>query len=213
MSKNGIIFDLDGTLWDSCVAILPSWQKVITAHGIDRPPLTEEELGAYMGKTVEQIAPLMLPMLTVEEGVAIIMEGCEEECDELRRNGGTLYEDIIETLYTLSKNYSLYIVSNSQDGYVQTFVDHYKLHDIIEDFEMAGRTGKCKGDNIRLVIERNNLSKAVYVGDTVMDKEAADMAKVPFVFASYGFGDVKNPDFTLTKPADLIKIAKDYFNQ
>ena len=211
MSKNGIIFDLDGTLWDSCVAILPSWQKVMDAHGIDRPPLTEEEMGRYMGKTVEQIAPLMLPMLSVEEGVAIIMEGCEEECDELRRNGGTLYEEILETLFALSKNYSLFIVSNSQDGYVQTFVDHYKLHDIIKDFEMAGRTGKCKGDNIRLVIERNHLDKAIYVGDTIMDKEASEKADVPFVFASYGFGEIEMPDYIIKKPKDLIEIANEIF--
>lgn len=211
MSKNGIIFDLDGTLWDSCVAILPSWQKVMNAHGVKRPPLTEEEMGTYMGKTVAEIAKLMLPELSLEEGVAIIMEGCDEECDELRRNGANLYEDILETLYELSKDYSLYIVSNSQDGYVQTFVDHYELHDIIRDFEMAGRTGKCKGDNIRLVIERNHLDNAVYVGDTVMDKEASEKANVPFVFASYGFGKVDNPAYTLTKPKDLINIAKEIF--
>lgn len=211
MSKNGIIFDLDGTLWDSCVAILPSWQKVMNAHGVKRPPLTEEEMGTYMGKTVAEIAELMLPELSLEEGVAIIMEGCDEECDELRRNGANLYEDILETLYELSKDYSLYIVSNSQDGYVQTFVDHYELHDIIRDFEMAGRTGKCKGDNIRLVIERNHLDNAVYVGDTAMDKEASEKANVPFVFASYGFGKVDNPAYTLTKPKDLINIAKEIF--
>lgn len=211
MSKNGIIFDLDGTLWDSCVAILPSWQKVMNAHGVKRPPLTEEEMGTYMGKTVAEIAELMLPELSLEEGVAIIMEGCDEECDELRRNGANLYEDILETLYELSKDYSLYIVSNSQDGYVQTFVDHYELHNIIRDFEMAGRTGKCKGDNIRLVIERNHLDNAVYVGDTAMDKEASEKANVPFVFASYDFGKVDNPAYTLTKPKDLINIAKEIF--
>lgn len=211
MRKNGIIFDLDGTLWDSCVAILPSWQKVMNAHGIKRPPLTEEEMGTYMGKTVAEIAALMLPEVSLEEGVAIIMEGCDEECEELRRNGARLYEDILETLDELSKSYSLYIVSNSQDGYVQTFIDHYKLHGIIKDFEMAGRTGLCKGDNIRLVIERNSLDKAVYVGDTIMDKEAADKAGVPFVFASYGFGEVENPAYKLEKPRDLINIAKEIF--
>lgn len=211
MSKNGIIFDLDGTLWDSCVAIVPSWQRVMNAHQIKREPLTLEEMNSYMGKTVAEIAPLMLPELSLEEGIALMKEGCIEELEELRKNGASLYDDILETLYELSKSYNLYIVSNSEDGYVQAFVEHYKLHDIIKDFEMAGRTGKPKGDNISLVIERNALDKAVYVGDTIMDKEAADKAKVPFIFASYGFGDVKNPDYSLTKPNDLINIAKEIF--
>lgn len=211
MSKNAIIFDLDGTLWDSCAAIMPSWQKVMEAHNIKRPPITQEELNSYMGKTVAQIAPLMLPELSLEDGIALMKEGCQEELEDLRRNGASLYEDILETLRILSKDFGLYVVSNSQDGYIQAFVEHYELEDIIKDFEMAGRTGKCKGDNIRLVMQRNNIDKAVYVGDTILDKEAADKAGVPFVFASYGFGDVENPDYILTKPMDLINIAKKIF--
>ncbi len=211
MSKNGILFDLDGTLWDSCVAIMPSWQRVMKAHGIKRPPITQEEMNSYMGKTVEQIAPLMLPEVSLEEAINIMKEGCIEELKELRQNGATLYEGIIETLKALSKDYSLYVVSNCEDGYIQAFIYHYKLEGVIKDFECAGRTGKCKGDNIRLVIERNGVGKAFYVGDTILDKEAADRAKVPFVLANYGFGEVENPDYIIEKPSELINIAKEYF--
>lgn len=211
MCKNAILFDLDGTLWDSCVAIMPSWQKVMTAHDVKRPPITQEEMNSYMGKTVAQIAPLMLPELSLEDAIAIMEEGCDEELEELKRNGATLYENILETLRELSDTYELYIVSNSQDGYIQAFVEHYNLYDIIKDFECAGRTKKCKGDNIKLVMERNNITNAVYVGDTILDKEAADKACIPFVWASYGFGNVEAPDYILTKPNDIIKIAKEHF--
>lgn len=211
MSKNAILFDLDGTLWDSCVAIMPSWQRVMEAHNIKRPPITQEEMNSYMGKTVEQIAPLMLPEVSIEEAIGIMKEGCIEELEELRQNGATLYEGIIETLKELSNDYNLYIVSNSEDGYIQAFISHYKLHGIIKDFECAGRTGKCKGDNISSVIERNAVDKAFYVGDTILDKEAADKAGIPFVLADYGFGQVDNPDYIIEKPADLIEIAKEFF--
>lgn len=211
MSKNGILFDLDGTLWDSCVAIMPSWQRVMEAHNIKRPPITQEEMNNYMGKTVEQIAPLMLPEVSLEEAINIMKEGCVEELEELRRNGATLYEGIIETLKELSKDYSLYVVSNCEDGYIQAFISHYKLEGIIKDFECAGRTGKCKGENIRLVIERNSVDKAFYVGDTILDKEAADKAEVPFVLANYGFGKVENPDYIIEKPSELINIANKFF--
>ena len=40
------------------------------------------------------------------------------------------------------------------------------MAEYFEDFECAGNTGKPKGENNKLVIERNNLKSPVYVGDT-----------------------------------------------
>lgn len=42
-----------------------------------------------------------------------------------------------------------------------------------EDIEMSGRTGLDKGKNIRLLMERNHIGQAVYVGDTKGDEKAA----------------------------------------
>ena len=35
---------------------------------------------------------------------------------------------------------------------------------------------------------RNNIKKAIYVGDTVKDQEAANEAGIEFIYAKYGFG-------------------------
>ena len=47
---DSIIFDLDGTLWDSTVPICESWNVVLKRHAeIKRPPVTINELGECMG--------------------------------------------------------------------------------------------------------------------------------------------------------------------
>ena len=51
-----------------------------------------------------------------------------------------------------------------------------------------------------------NLKKAIYVGDTQMDREAAKLADIPFVFASYGFGQVIDYDFIITELSDIVKL-------
>lgn len=40
------------------------------------------------------------------------------------------------------------------------------------------------------MIKRNNLTSAVYIGDTQGDCNAAAEAGVPFVHAAYGFGKI-----------------------
>ena len=49
-----------------------------------------------------------------------------------------------------------------------------------------GNKGKCKGENIKLVIERNNLNDVVYVGDTHGDYESTIFAQIPFRFTKCG---------------------------
>ena len=63
-----------------------------------------------------------------------------------------------------------------------------------------------KADNIRQIIRDYNLKTPVYVGDTLGDFNATKDAGIPFVFASYGFGQVSSPDYTIQCPGDLLNI-------
>lgn len=211
MNKTGIIFDLDGTLWNTSETIVPIWNEVLESHSETDKQLTVAEMNGYMGKTLEQIAKLMLPKLDLEKAMSIVYECCDVEQGYLKKVGGKLYDNLAETLKQLNEKHSLYIVSNCQDGYVQAFLDFHGFNEIFDDFEMSGRTKKSKGENIKMIIERNNLDKAVYVGDTQGDYEAAKEAEVPFVFAEYGFGSVDNSEYSIKEFSELPKTVKQVF--
>ena len=85
------------------------------------------------------------------------------------------------------------------------------LSNLFSDVETAGRTGKSKGENIKLIIERNRLDKSIYVGDTEGDREAANFAGIPFVYASYGFGTAEQYDFKIDALSELPEAIKTAF--
>ena len=119
--KKGIIFDLDGTLWDATEQMLPAWNKVLLRYAPDREPMTLEEVRSFMGKTVAEIAAAALPNFPEEERVEVFNRCSIEELPWLREHPGIIYTKVPEILHSLSKEYPLYIVSNCQDGYIQTF--------------------------------------------------------------------------------------------
>lgn len=150
--KKAVLFDLDGTLWHTCDVILPVWNDILKKHKETTKQITLEEMNSYMGKTVEQIASIMLPELTLENSVAIVKECCAEQIPSLRKTGGHLYDNLESTLEILSKNYFLGIISNCQCGYIEAFLFAHKLEKYFSDFEMSGRTNQTKGENIKLVM-------------------------------------------------------------
>jgi phosphoglycolate phosphatase len=79
----------------------------------------------------------------------------------------------------------------------------------ITDYECFGNTGKSKGENIKLLMKRNNLDDAVYIGDTQGDYEASVFAGIPFVFASYGFGSVENYYLAISDIKELMEPCRE----
>ena len=190
--KKGIIFDMDGTLWDSAPQVVESWNCTVRKMGYNREPLTVQDMQSVMGKTMDVLARILFPDLDDKAREEVLNRCGNEENDYLREHGGTLYPKIRETMEELlHRNYHLYIVSNCQSGYIEAFLDYYQFRDLIEDIECYGNNDKSKGENIALVYERNQLDDAVYVGDIQGDYDSSMEAGVKFIHAAYGFGTIR----------------------
>lgn len=203
--KKAMIFDLDGTLWDSTQSAPFIWKRVLDKHHLDIS-ITQEKVASLMGKTMEEIGNILFPSINEEKRNQIIDDFSEEEVNYLNEHGTILYEGIEETLEILSKKYDLYIVSNCQKGYVEAFLHTHHLEKYFKDIEMSGRTGKDKGHNILLLMERNHIQEAIYIGDTQGDQEASRFAGIPFIFASYGFGNAWHPDKVIKSFKELTNF-------
>ena len=72
-------------------------------------------------------------------------------------------------------------------------------------------TGKLKAENIRLIMERNGIAEAVYVGDTQGDADACKEARIPMIYAAYGFGDVEGEYVTIHSFNELLSLDYEGF--
>ncbi|TYS19057.1 HAD family hydrolase [Rossellomorea vietnamensis] len=203
---DSIIFDLDGTLWDSMDTVLTAWNSITKEHPKVAREFTREEFSFTMGLQIQEIGEQLFPSLSEVEREALLKECCDLESEYLGNQGGDLYDKVEEVLGVLAGKYKLYIVSNCQDGYIEAFYKYHELEKYFMDYENPGRTGLSKGENIKLIMKRNNLSSPVYVGDTEGDLRAAEYAGMPFVYAKYGFGETKEWDYSIEKFEELTDL-------
>ncbi|MFK3958813.1 HAD family hydrolase [Guptibacillus hwajinpoensis] len=203
---DSIIFDLDGTIWDPIDTLLNAWNSCIKEHSQIKKELTRTDFEGTMGLQMHEISKKLFPYLTEEVRKQVITECCNTEQGYLKKQGGNLFHNVEDVLRLLSKKYRLYIVSNCQDGYIESFYEFHNLDSYFLDYENPGRTGLSKGENINLIIERNNLSSPIYVGDTEGDLNASRYAGIPFVYAKYGFGQVSEYDEVIEKFDELVNL-------
>lgn len=191
LMKTGLIFDMDGTLWDSSENVAASWTEKMHELGYDRPDITREDIMNVMGLTMDRIADKIFGDLPKDERMELLDTCCQHENEYLRKNGGVLYPDLEKTLLRLKEKYHLYIVSNCQKGYIEAFLDYFGFWKHFDDIECYGNNLKEKGDNIALLAERNSLERAFYIGDIQGDYDATMKAGLEFIHAAYGFGKIK----------------------
>ena len=208
MKFDGIIFDLDGTLWNENKIELKAINDVIN-NEYDIPTITIEQLKNVMGYPMPEAAKILFKNVDNNIGIQILKKSgimMDQYLKECKSN--LLYNNVKETISNLHKNYKLFIVSNCKEWYIETFIHSQNLTEIFQDYESNGRTKLSKGENIKLIIKRNKLNNAIYVGDTIKDKQAADYAKIPFIYASYGFGKVEQYDYKINKISELLSVLK-----
>jgi phosphoglycolate phosphatase len=223
MKIKNLIFDVDGTLWDSSSSVAASWNRVLQRYDETKHiHLTQQDEYRFMGHTMTEIAEMMLPGLPDARRTEIMDACMADENAYLMSHPGEFYDGLSDTWKVLHRSgKNLYIVSNCQDGYIQAMLTggHFTYEEAadggivprdIQDFECFGRTGKKKGDNIKILMDRNGLiaEETVYIGDTEMDETAAREAGVRFIHATYGFGTAKAPDAVIHDIRELPNCIK-----
>ena len=212
--KRGIIFDMDGTVWDSSENVAKSWTVKVHEAGFTDKTITGADIQSVMGKPMDVIADTLFTYTKKGKQRDDLRSACENyENEYLRENGGILYENVLETWTKLKDmGYHIYIVSNCQEGYIESFLSFYNIaygnpEDLVEDIECYGNNFLQKDENIRLMAERNGLTAACYVGDIQSDYDATVKAGFPFIHARYGFGSINAEVPYIDSFEDLIKVV------
>jgi len=207
---DSIIFDMDGTIWDSTKEVAEAFREVVrTKYPEVTDEITAEKLKGLFGLLLDDIAIRLFKSVPVDKAIEIMNECTVYECEYVAKHNAKIYEGMEEAIKELHKDHKLFIVSNCQDGYIQSFFKaNPHLEQYFTDFECPGRTGKPKAENIKLIIERHNLKNPVYVGDTAGDAASAKKAGIPFIYARYGFGRVEEYDDVIDSPLELVKKLK-----
>lgn len=209
-SKTGIIFDMDGTLWDSSANVAASWTEVIQRHPeCGRSGITRDEIMSVMGKPMDEIAGIFFADTDPDQRESLLNDCGEYENEYLKQHGGVLYDGLEDTLQQLTAaGYLLYIVSNCQSGYIEAFLTHYGFGKYFKDHLCWGDNRKTKDINIRLMAEKHGLSRYFYVGDIQADCDSTEAAGGEFIHADYGFGTIDHEVPAISDIRDLPQLMK-----
>ena len=193
MEFDSLIFDIDGTLWDSRAMVAEGYNIQLRAEGLGHLCLKAEDLTPLFGKVKEDLANALFAMLP-EEARNALMNRCMDSEREYMADMDCCaigYPNVKETLEELAKKYRLFIVSNCDCGYPELCMEKLEIGHLIEGHLCYGDTGTHKGETIQKLMADHKITSACYIGDTQGDATAAEFAGTPFIYCAYGFGEVE----------------------
>ncbi len=207
MTYESLIFDIDGTLWDSRAVVAEGYNLQLRKEGYGHLCTNAEELKPLFGKVLEEIADVLFASIPAPERYVLQKRCMDTETEYMYVHPCQIgYPKVKQTLEALSKRYRLFIVSNSEQGYPELCMDKLGLAPYIQGHLCYGDTSTSKGKTIRTLMARYNIQNCVYIGDTQGDYEATLEAGIPFIWAAYGFGTPAGFDAKIDSLEELLTM-------
>jgi len=210
-NKDTFLFDLDGTLIDSSKDIAVAVNYALTELGFSTLP--EEDIIKHVGyggkKLIEGVLKTNDKEL-IEKGVKLFREHYFSNPVVYT----TLYPYVYETLQSLKEEgKKLAIVTNKYQDISKLIIQKTGIAHLIDAIVGGDTTGSKKPDKEPVLFALKQLDsspqKAVMIGDSEVDIQAAKDAGVKAVLVTYGFGKVEkalsfNPDFVINSLKEIL---------
>ena len=181
-----IIFDLDGVLIDSKTNMKNSWDKVKKKIQIN---YSFEEYFKHIGYPFEKI----LNKIGIFNNISKIKK-IYEKYSILNLKYIKVHKEVNKTLELLKTNkIKLGIVTSKDIKRTKVILKKFKIPIKIVVSPQKKLKGKPFPDQILLALKKlmSSKKKTCYVGDMLVDYQAAKNAKISFIFANYGYGKKK----------------------
>lgn len=212
---DAVIFDLDGTLMDTLEDLADAVNEILQRNGY--PVRTYEHVRRIVGNGLKQTLTLCLPEGTKEDVIERLLPDFAAFYQENCQIKTKPYDGIKDVLRELSaRGYQMAIVSNKRDEAVKTLNEEYFQSYVkvaIGENESAGIRKKPAPDTVYQALRELGCEKerAIYVGDSEVDKMTADNAGLPCISVAWGFRDKEDleklaPMRLIDQPEELLGI-------
>lgn len=204
LGYDAIIFDLDGTLWDTKDSYLYAYHQVLKNHPEITDIKTDEEVQGTMGLTLDIVGKQIFgDYFNIPQ---LMAECLQYSCEYLLANPSTIKESVVKTLNKLKNEIKLFIVSNCPKEYIQVFLKKLNDNSIFKDYRYLTPI-TSKEANIADIINDYSIKKCLMVGDSHIDYEACSSNNIDFAFIDSGYRTAQNYNYKITELSELIDVV------
>jgi phosphoglycolate phosphatase len=189
---NLLIFDLDGTLFDSAPGITSAFNRLMTAYG--EPHVDKETVTAYIGNGIRDLLIKINSKLLARLGE---IDKLEAEFHSYYREcflkESHLYPGILEFLREWP--HQLAIASNKAEFYVRELVAKTELNKFHWNKILGGNSLSVKKPHPQVIYEiinetQSTVQKCLMIGDGLPDMLVAKNANVRSVAVDFGYAPI-----------------------
>tara|TARA_B100000886_G_scaffold340345_1_gene309341 strand:+ start:6013 stop:6639 length:627 start_codon:yes stop_codon:yes gene_type:complete len=206
IAEDNLIFDLDGTLFDSAPEILVCLKKALQLNNIDiNDNLNKSIIGPPLKETLKNL-------VQKEDTVKIdkIIENFIELYDSDYCYKTKLYKGVQETLKILEKKKNLILITNKRIVPTEKMLKNSKIIELFDNYFSVDPNDQSKKDKSTLISKtikdyKIDPQNTAYIGDTMGDFIASKKNNIKFIFAGWGYGKyVEDADLHLTDIREML---------
>jgi HAD superfamily hydrolase (TIGR01549 family) len=224
----GIIFDLDGVIYDITEAIKKAVDDGIEKYQLEN--VNRDEVMEEIAHLIEEIQNYPVPKILLNSFELLqvkFLEGISffkklriaiflfNQFNKYKEEESTIFKGIDDLISKLAKDVKLAILTNNKSQYAEEVLEKFNLSkyfDLIIGFNDVTEV-KPDPEGILKILDKWNLkpSDAIFIGDMTTDVDAGKAAKVKMICVASGLAQKQalrehKPDILVDNTESLIEL-------